>query len=113
MLTVWLSRVRSLSIIIEDVKVIIPQRDLTDEQQKDLRSIVQGCHNVLNTLKETLKKYQELGASNKYSHVKGSSLNFQRAWKRLRWEPEDIKELRSRITSNITLLNAFNGRLIR
>jgi hypothetical protein len=31
----------------------------------------------------------------------------------LTWEPEDIRELRSRISSNITLLNAFNGRFAR
>lgn len=34
-------------------------------------------------------------------------------WKRLKWEPEDIKELRSRIGTNIGFLNAFNGRLTR
>jgi len=31
----------------------------------------------------------------------------------MKWEPEDIKELRSRIVANITLLNAFHGRLTR
>jgi Cdc6-like AAA superfamily ATPase len=35
------------------------------------------------------------------------------AWKRLIWEPDEIRELRSRTTSNVTLLNAFNGRLAR
>jgi Cdc6-like AAA superfamily ATPase len=34
-------------------------------------------------------------------------------WKRFKWEPEDIKELRSRINSNVTLLNAFNSQLTR
>jgi len=34
-------------------------------------------------------------------------------WKRLRWEPEDIKQLRSRISTNIGLLNAFTSRLTR
>ena len=37
----------------------------------------------------------------------------RRAWKRLQWEPEDIRDLRSRISSNIALLNALNGRLVR
>lgn len=37
----------------------------------------------------------------------------KRVWKRLKWEPEDIKELRSRIIAHITLLNAFNSRLTR
>jgi hypothetical protein len=30
------------------------------------------------------------------------------AWKRLRWELEDIQELRSRISTNVNLLNSFN-----
>ena len=34
-------------------------------------------------------------------------------WKRLKWEPEDIKQLRSRISTNIGLLNAFTSRLTR
>ena len=34
-------------------------------------------------------------------------------WKRLRWEPEDIEQLRSRISTNIGLLNAFTSRLTR
>lgn len=33
----------------------------------------------------------------------------KRTWKRLKWEPEDIRNLRDRISSNIALLNAFNG----
>jgi Cdc6-like AAA superfamily ATPase len=37
----------------------------------------------------------------------------RKVWKRLKFEPEDIKELRSRIVANITLLNAFNDRLTR
>jgi hypothetical protein len=37
----------------------------------------------------------------------------KRVWKRFKWEPEDIKELRSRINSNVALLNAFNGQLTR
>ena len=34
-------------------------------------------------------------------------------WKRVKWEPDDIREFRSRITANITLLNAFNGRVTK
>ena len=106
-------RVRSLSIILEDVKVVLPQRDLASEQRKELVDILLGCYNVLNTLKETLDKYQELDSDPKCSDPKSFGFKFRRAWKRLRLEPEDIKELRSRITSNITLWNTFNGQLTR
>ena len=34
-------------------------------------------------------------------------------WKRVKWEPDDIKEFRSRITANVTLLNTFNGRITK
>jgi hypothetical protein len=37
----------------------------------------------------------------------------KRVWKRLKWEPEDIKQLRSRISTNIGLLNAFTSQLTR
>jgi hypothetical protein len=107
------SRVRSLSHIIEDVKVVLPQRDLTSEQREELGNITVGCSNVLNTLKETLDKYQELDSDPKGSDPKSFGFKFRKVCKRLRLEPEDIQELRSRITSNITLLNAFNGQLTR
>jgi len=34
-------------------------------------------------------------------------------WKRFKWDPENINDLRSRINTNIGFLNAFNGRLTR
>jgi hypothetical protein len=37
----------------------------------------------------------------------------KRVWKRLKWDPEDINKLRSRINTNIGFLNAFNGLLTR
>ena len=67
----------------------------------------------LKTLDKTLEKYQELGSDPKDCDPKSFRFKVRRGWKRLRWEPEDIKELRSRITSNITLLNAFYGQLTR
>jgi hypothetical protein len=81
---------------------------LTSQQQTELQDIAEGCRNVLIKLKETLEKYQELD-----SNPKTFGRKTQKVWKRLKWEPEDIKELRSRIISNITLLNAFHGRLAR
>jgi hypothetical protein len=53
-----------------------------------------------------LEKYQELDSDpNTFGRTS------RRVWKRLKWEPEDIRELRSRITSNISWLNVFCGPL--
>jgi hypothetical protein len=47
------------------------------------------------------------------SKPKSIDKRVKRAWKRLTWEPEDIRDLRGRISSNIALLNAFSGRYTR
>ena len=73
-----------------------------------MHGVTNGCRNVLHKLNETLEQYQELD-----SNPKTFSRKARRVWKRLKFEPEDIKELRSRIVSNITFLNAFNDRLTR
>jgi hypothetical protein len=107
------SRVRSLSIILEGVKAGLPHKDLTDEQAKELTSIAEGCHNVLKALDKALEKYQELSSDTRDCDLKSLRFKVRRGWKRLVLEPGDLTELRNRIISNITLLNAFNGRVTR
>jgi hypothetical protein len=101
-------RVRSLSIVLQDVEVVLPERELTNQQKTELHDIANGCRKVLNKLNKTLEQYQELD-----SNSKTFSMKARRAWKRLKFELEDIKELRGGIVANITLLNPFNGRLVR
>ncbi|EAW23743.1 ankyrin repeat domain-containing protein [Aspergillus fischeri NRRL 181] len=43
----------------------------------------------------------------------GPFTHFRRVWKRLKWEPDDVRDLRSRLCSNIGLLNAINVRINR
>jgi peptidoglycan hydrolase CwlO-like protein len=101
-------RVRSLSIIIQDVDVVLPQRDITDKQKVELSSITQACRNVLSELEQKINKYQELDSS--ADNLKSKT---RRVWKRLKWDQSDIDEFRRRITSNIVLLNTFLGRVNR
>jgi hypothetical protein len=108
MLTFSRYRVRSLSVVLQDVEVAISEPDLSNEHKKELREISNSCLNVLKILEETLGKYSELNSSSG-----GVRSKVKRMWKRLQWEPEDIKDLRSRIVANVTLLNAFQGRITR
>ena len=108
MLIVYFDRIKSRSNVLRDVEDLLQERELISRQITDLRDIAEGCRNVLQDLKAKLEKYQELDASPKTFNVKA-----RRVWKRLKWEPEDIKELRSRIIANVILLNAFQGRLTR
>ncbi|KAH7418500.1 hypothetical protein BKA64DRAFT_590520, partial [Cadophora sp. MPI-SDFR-AT-0126] len=100
--------VRSLSIILLDVEVDLSSRTLCKEEEAELKQIANGCGNVLGQLEHILDEYDELESGHRRPIQK-----VKRMWKRLKWEPEDIKELRSRIGTNIGLLNAFRGRLTR
>ncbi len=108
-----ISRVRSLSTILDDVKAALPQRNLTIKQRKELVEIFVACHNVLNTLREILDKYEGLDSDYEGCGHKSFCFKVRRGWKRLRWEPDDVKELRGRIASSIFLLDAFNERLTK
>ncbi|KAJ4229089.1 hypothetical protein NW759_003815 [Fusarium solani] len=98
------NEVRSLSIVLSDVDVTVSETELDAYQRSDLQHLVSSCRDVLETLEDTLDKYRDLhpGSGRLGSRVK-------RAWKRINWEPDDIRELRERITLNTTLLNTFLG----
>lgn len=62
---------------------------------------------------KVLDKYSSL--STKQADPKCSRLSgrVRRAWDRVKLEPDEIRDLRREITSNVTLLNAFVGGIIR
>lgn len=99
---------RSLSITLQDVDVALEDHELSDVQRRHLEEITENCRNVLHELQKTLEKYRHLESCHKYLGTRR-----ERVWMRARWEPEDIRDLRSRITSNVTLLNTFLGRISR
>lgn len=101
-------RVSSLSIVLQDTHVTLAQGRLDNVQKQDLDSIDTSCKNVLEELQKILDKITEVASVSKTPGRRVIG-----AWKRLRWNPEEVTELRSRITSNVSLLNAFNGRLTR
>ncbi|KAJ5363355.1 hypothetical protein N7541_004199 [Penicillium brevicompactum] len=100
--------VRSLSFVVQDVEIDLSSKSLTEEQRDELESVVSSCQAVLFDLEKTLDSFKELATAD---HTKRSIA--KRAWKRLKWEPTEIQELRSRINSNIALLNSINGRAVR
>ena len=121
-----MTRVRSLSIVLKDIDVILSGLETDSQEKKNLQDITTSCQNVLEELKKLSGKYRDLepkptGTDEKVRRAwkrlqwepKGVDKQARRAWKRLQWEPEDVRDLRSRITTNIALLNALNGRIVR
>lgn len=66
------------------------------------RTIVDVCTRLLEEIQTVLLKYCALDDKN------GKA---QKIWKRLCWEPDDVKDMRHRLTSNIVLLSTINDTL--
>jgi hypothetical protein len=56
---------KSLSNVLRDIEDIHSEQELTDRQGKDLRGILQECHNVPNDVGRVLSKYYDLDSSPK------------------------------------------------
>ncbi|TVY38473.1 Ankyrin repeat domain-containing protein [Lachnellula subtilissima] len=100
------NELRSLSIVLGDVDVVLAQEALDEKQKRELDNIDKSCRDVLEDMQQILDKNSEVPSTDR-----GVGRRITRVWKRFKWDPEEITQLRSRITSNMTLLNAFNGRL--
>jgi len=108
MLIARFNSVKVLSNVLRDVDDVLPRRDLTEQQKKNLDEIAQGCYDVLKSLEKTLDKYQELDSSAKCINAKS-----RRVWKRFQWDQKDIDQFRYRITLNISAFDTFLGRITR
>ncbi|KAI9832809.1 MAG: hypothetical protein M1819_004029 [Sarea resinae] len=100
---------RSLSIVLQYVDVVLlAENVLNVDQNTDLREISSSCRHVQEELKKMLDLHGEPESS------RGSlSRKVKRFWNRLNLEPEDIRELRNRITANVAMLNTFLGGISR
>ena len=78
------------------------------EQQERLRDHTQGCQNVLDELDRVLVKYRPLDID-----ITGFRGKSQKLFTKLKFEPDDIKDLRSRISSSVSLLTHFHVQLTR
>ena len=108
MLIARFDSVKILTNVIRDVDDVLPQRDLSIQQKKDLDEIARGCRDVLDQLKEKLDESQELG-----SKAKGIGGKSRRMWKRFQWDQTEIDRFRNQVGLNITAFSAFLGRITR
>ncbi|KAJ5552018.1 hypothetical protein N7535_000035 [Penicillium sp. DV-2018c] len=94
--------VRTLAIILQDVDVQQPDLDIDDHHQKQLEQISRSCWTLLKELEVAIGEYKIVEYCGTALHKKAKSI-----WKRISWEPKEIADLRDRLLSNVTLLQAF------
>ena len=100
------NRVGRLYHLLEDIAHNTSGRQLSDKQTADLSLLIKGASKVFEELGVILQMYDSLG---KDSPTIGSKA--EKAWKKLRWDQGTIKDFRSRIVSNTTVLCPFNSSL--
>lgn len=89
-------RTRDLSNFLMDVEVIFQSRSLSSDHQQHIDGVLERCQDVLNELKEELKKYVDLD-------VKARSKRDAvcQAWKQIRWGQKYIDSLRGRLRNSV------------
>jgi hypothetical protein len=92
--------VEALHVVLESIKKVVLGVGLDASNINDLNRVSRGCITVLTELEALMKKHKSLGSS-------------RGAWDRLRWGQENIDLLRARLTSNVSLLTAFNSSLMK
>ena len=103
-----LARVKTLSNMLRNIENKNLMRSLSDQQKLKLKLKInlEGCGNVLTALNIVLDQYHDLCDELDRSGLTRTS---RRLWKRLTFEPRDVGKLRSRLTSNVALLNLLTG----
>ena len=89
--------VGALHNVIQETAELLSQQSLTVQQKEKLRLATVGCEEVLQDLDELLDKYRSMGTK------------AQKALDRWGFGAEDIDGIRTRLVSNVTLLDAFNN----
>ena len=102
------SRVAGLYLALDDIANNLSGLQATDKQVKDLSVLTEGCRGVLDDTDQFILKNEILSTE---SSSLGSKT--QKAWRKLKWDPATVNELRVRMVSNATFLNAFNTSLAR
>jgi hypothetical protein len=89
------------AVLLETKDYLEEHKDLGVSRRHRLEILCHGCSDALGVLEGLVNRYESLG-----THA-------QRTWDRMRFGLKDLSDVRSRLVSSTTLLNAFNITLIK
>lgn len=92
--------------VLDDIANNLSGTQLTDKQANDLLVLIEGCRGVLDDTEKLIRKNESLGTESS-----GVSSRTQKALRKLKWDSATVNELRDRMISSTTFLNAFNTSL--
>ena len=95
------TEVGALHNVIKETEELLSQQSLTPQQETRLQACQQGCVDALNDLDRILVKYESLGT------------NSRRTFDRMGFGTQDMNEIRLRLISNVSMLDAFNNAYVK
>ena len=101
-------RVAGLCFTLDDIASSLSGLQTTDKQANDLSTLVTGCRGVLEDAERYIRKNESLGIESPTVSSKT-----RKAWRKLKWDPATVNELRDRMVATATYLNTFNASLAR
>ena len=99
---------KCFSNVVQDLDDLAPHRTLNPSEKQQLKDLAKSCQAVLESINKTLDRYHVLGSASHNARTAAKKF-----WKRLTFEPDDVKELRQRLISVTSLLNHFYSQLHR
>ncbi|KAI1110175.1 hypothetical protein F5Y14DRAFT_371523 [Nemania sp. NC0429] len=92
---------RNLENTVRDIDTL-SQQEISEDQKKRLEEISRECALILDDAQNLIDKHSSL-----ISEERDAKRHTVRTWRRFRWDPNDVLELRARITSSVTSFNSF------
>ena len=97
-----------LSSLLDEVSKTVSKHNLTPKQAQGLAASAKACRSVLEDLQKLVDEYG--GFTNK---ARSLTANIRKTTRKLKWDQDDARDLRARITSTITVLRALSESLAR
>ena len=100
--------VAGLSSLLDAISKTVSNHNLAPKQAQGLAASAQACRSVLEDLQKLVLKYRSF--TNEDS---GLIANIRKTTRKLKWDQDDARDLRARITSTTTVLIALSESLAR
>ena len=102
------NEVAGLSSVLDEVSKTVSKHNLAPKQAQGLAASGNACRSVLEDLQKLIDMYG--GFTNE---ARGLAANIRKTARKLKFDQDDVRDLRARITSTITVLRALSESLAR
>ena len=94
--------------LLQELATSISEPDLSEDQARNLSSLIQNCHDILEKSRALVQKNEILDHD-----APSFGAKVRKGSKKIRWNQDDVRDIRAQMISTTTTLNAFMSNLAR